>query len=240
MPGFSFRCHRWGYISEPKWWHFNMLVVKEDVVLLRLKRVNNRFHGRQRLHLHFNKKWAERRHRPLTVRHRRSLSQALNQSSGAMNDNVPFFRLFPLRKKGLRTPNVIPERGQRGLPPSLPTAELSLWPGWGCSLQGSVLLNSGVAGARVTPAPALTSPHSHGPLGQGPSLSACPAAQSTHKPSLPVLFVSHHRPSTVRSHNVWLWWKGPPDTQQRQPGGFQIHYPSPWQSTEKKFYVLFI
>lgn len=119
-------------------------------------------------------------------------------------------------------------------PHSLPTAELSLWPGWGCSLQGSVLLNSGVAGARVTPAPALTSPHSHGPPGQGPSLSACPATQSTHKPSLPVLFVSHHCPSTVHSHNAWLWWKGPPDTQHRQPGGFQIHYPLPWQSKQKK------
>ncbi len=112
-------------------------------------------------------------------------------------------------RKDLRAPNVLPEREQCGLPPSLPTAELSLWPGWGCSLQGSVLLNSGVAGARVTPAPALTSPHSHGPPGQGPPLSACLAAQSTHKPSLPVLFVSHHRPSTVRSHNAWLWWKGP-------------------------------
>lgn len=55
--------------------------------------------------------------------------KALNQSSGAMNDNVPFFRLFPLRKKGLRAPNVLPEREQHGLPPSLPTVELSLWRG---------------------------------------------------------------------------------------------------------------
>lgn len=65
------------------------LVKQQDTLLPRLNRVNNRFHGRQRLHLHFNKKRAERRHGPLAVRHNRSLSQALNQSSGATNDNVP-------------------------------------------------------------------------------------------------------------------------------------------------------
>lgn len=85
------------YMSSPEL-HFKImafqhvsksLVKQQEAPLPHLKRINNRFHARQRLLLHFNKKRAEQRHGPLTVRHNRSLSQALNQSSGATNDNVP-------------------------------------------------------------------------------------------------------------------------------------------------------
>ncbi|CAM4688961.1 unnamed protein product [Leuciscus chuanchicus] len=72
--------------------------------------------------------WERRRGGQGSWRHCASLPQPFISHAGEVGQLLGP-RLFPLRKKGLRTPNVIPEREQRGLPPPLPTAELSLWPG---------------------------------------------------------------------------------------------------------------
>lgn len=103
------------------------LVKQQDARLPRLKRVNNRFHGRQRLHLHFNKKRAKRRHGPLAVRHNRSLSQALNQSSGATADNVPLSQTLSSEEERPASPQrALREGTARPLPPTGFTAWLRL------------------------------------------------------------------------------------------------------------------